>query len=146
MRIRRGLFRLWIVGTAIWAIIVIVITASSWNGYLPEQNYLFPTTPSGDFSRISRTYDSDFTNTHWEVTFPNNVALHIPVGIAEEIVAKQAPRFSAKFVSPRDGERRQQQIEMATSAAGAIIGVPAVILALGSALAWAFSGFRASSG
>lgn len=142
MNIRRGLFRLWMVLSVVWAIVVgLIFFDEIRNPYLPEANYLYVEGANEILKIPDFNSRYEMRKTMTEITFPNNVSLFTSLADPTEKMKAKVPEFLIAYVEPRQAEtdaKRLAKVEMALSVA--LIPI-AVIFALGGALVWAFSGF-----
>jgi hypothetical protein len=146
VNVRRGLFRLWVVLSVIWAAIVGTFfwdqVASPW---LPLKNYGHNTSKFAEFAEFadSSFLKPEFTEKFRVIGFGHfNVDLYVRRTVPEADLEAIADRFFSKFVEPRQAEIEQRRWA-ALKDAGAIAAIPvAVVFILGAALFWAFAGFR----
>lgn len=87
MNIRRGLFRFWIVISALWAILVGVVTGSEIiSPYMPPQTYvaknifagLIPEASEAFVQHPSGTAFFSLSDTHYRIDLPQNIKLMVP--------------------------------------------------------------------
>ncbi|MER8403385.1 hypothetical protein NKH16_01310 [Mesorhizobium sp. M1307] len=142
MNVRRGLFRLWMVLSAIWAIVVgLMFFDEIRSPYLQENNYLYVEGAEEIVKIPDFNSRYEMRKTMTEVTFPHNVSLFTGLTTPDEKMQARVPRFLIEYVEPRQAEidaKRRDKVEMALMVA--LIPI-AVIFALGGALLWALSGF-----
>jgi hypothetical protein len=125
LRVARGLFRLWLVVSVLWMGGVGVAT---W-GTFPE-DYVPPSDRRGANSKTPPEFDP---------SKPYVVLPDAPKGVSPS-QAPQAPEFDPdEYLAFKAGEERRSAIWHASLLA---FLPPAFLLALGSALVWAFKGFR----
>lgn len=142
MNVRRGLFRLWVLWAAIWFVGVAAFTWDSVaNPHLAYKEYVYLSANNKfhivtEGSPYSDTTLTRFSGDHNTALYIENV---VPASERQAIV----DRFQADIASKRSAEIGPARLS-ALAGGLAFTTVPSLILlALGSALAWAFSGFRA---
>jgi hypothetical protein len=140
MNWRRGLFRLWIVGAAIFAIAVSCVSYGDikaefdkpagnwWSG---DPIVSAPKTKIVKFQGQLHEFPADFTDE--EIA----AALKSQPGMFEELKPVTDPAILAEFNAPPNPWAK---VGMAAAIA---FGIPLVVLVLGASLVWAFSGFAA---
>lgn len=147
MNIRRGFFRLWVVATLVWIAIVLLIswpTAASL--YLDERNYVITSE-----QKLVRLNDSFY----WEREKNDNLHRYQVSGnginATRVFLIAQATFPAEKIAEVISANRptldRSAEIseKLAQAWGGTLLGAvapPLVLLILGSALAWALSGFK----
>jgi hypothetical protein len=140
MSVRRGMFRLWIVVSVVYALIVIGVSIAQWDVPISQKAYIFPTSPGGSYSY---TDGYGLSKSHYSIDFPHRVSLYVPLGIDyEAIVKKDLPRFTKQYVFPRSGEVTAYHIDIIWIALLVLILPPLVVLGFGAAMSWALIGFR----
>ena len=116
MNWRRGLFRLWIVGTALFVIAVAFVS----------------------YSEIKAQFDDALKNTTFEVQAPDGRTLEVQAPDME--TAKAMVRtLSEGFII----DKLPNPWATLGLWASIAFGIPLAVLALGASLVWAFSGFAA---
>jgi hypothetical protein len=132
LRIARGLFRLWLILSVLWIGGVGVVTWWTWT--LPAVPFVNGQIETGS---DGKQYRYDATANEW---------LPVEPPADREVAPRDKPPPSADEVLDADkhwarelAEARRSEILYASAVA---LVPPAVVLALGSALVWAFRGFR----
>ena len=125
MNLRRGLFRLWIVGSALFVLAVAFVSYSG----IKEQ-----------FTAVANTF---------EVQLPDGRTFEVQANP----ICKQRQLWRQDYALPENSCPRQTGLALAMLVpnpwatlgtwAGIAFGIPLVVLALGSSLLWALSGFAA---
>jgi hypothetical protein len=127
LRIARGLFRLWIVGTALFVIAVAAVSYSDIKAEFdrPKPNKIFEVqAPDG------RTF---------ELKAPDmQTAMSMATRLAKDYVPDKPQLSDYDVFTPEPNPWAS-----VATAAGVALGIPLVVLVLGASLAWAFSGFAA---
>jgi hypothetical protein len=142
VNIRRGLFRLWVIFASLMAIgSVISFAGSIKRPDIPRQGYII--LPTDDkFFKVREGVRPDLDRDLRKVEFPNRIDGYIPVADTEEAYRRILPRFRAEVVDNREAEIPALRLEAFFEMVSWATIPSAVLLALGSALLWAFSGFK----
>ena len=128
LRVARGLFRLWLILSVLWIGGVGVVTWWTWT--LPAVPLVHGQIETGS---DGKQYRYDATVNKWlPVTEPSAPRDNPPPSASEVL---EADKHFAGLLA----EARRSEILYASAVA---LVPPALVLALGSALVWAFRGFR----
>jgi hypothetical protein len=126
MNWRRGLFRLWIVGSALFVIAVAFVS----------------------YGEIKREFDRPGPNKIFEVQLPDGRTFEVKAPDMQSATA-MVKALPEGFVLDKP-ELSDADVGLAPNPwvtvgmwAGIAFGIPLVVLVLGSSLVWAFSGFAA---
>jgi hypothetical protein len=142
MNARRGFFRLWVVGSALWAIGVGVV-AFQMSPTLQPAEFVMPDATSG-FFKLDNVFDQfvpAFQAVHRKVEFPNNVTLFVHTSVPEATLKEQAPEFFKTYSAPRGDELTKARFSLWKNALLAAVLPSLGILLLGSLVGWIFKGF-----
>jgi hypothetical protein len=146
MKIARGMFRLWILLSAVWLILVAAVSFESiTNPYLSTRSYILPDQTLKPYLSDSPYVAFDIQKSHTEMEFPNEVKVYAHPSISVDSLSAWAREFAREYVQPREKERAQKRWEIFFTAVGWAAGVPVMLLIFGLALRWVFAGFRSSS-
>lgn len=154
MNIRRGLFRLWVVASLLWAIAIAVV---AWlvidrAPYLSRRTYLYvsketvlPFRPTDGIvwgadgiGEFVDPYDRRTSDLHGflQVQMPNNTYLYVPDAVATALLKERGVALSAREQDIFNAHAQQFGIFVLLAV------LPSVaVLIIGAALGWAFSGF-----
>lgn len=151
MNFKRGLFRLWLVLSIGWTgLMVYDFYDRIKSPYIALREYRYVRDTKEFVAHVNETDAMkwmDFTRTHDEVEFPNNVIAYIPSELPGEDLRALARRFQSRYVAPRDVEVSAKRQEYVWSLVQSALGPPLAAFGIGAALVWAFSGFtRSKSG
>jgi hypothetical protein len=146
MNVRRGLFRLWMVISAVWvATVSAMYFEAIQSPRIPEANFLYIDGADAIVKIPERNSRSEMRKTMTEVSFPNNVSLFTKQHQAAEKARSTAAGFLIDHVEPRNPElwaKRRDTVQLALEVAMVPISVS---FALGAVLIWAFSGLSRRS-
>jgi hypothetical protein len=135
LRVARGLFRLWVVGTAVF---VIAIATVSYDDI--KAGFDAATSKPVEFRIVPQDEDPSQHSGGQRVEIKGSgVIVEFPAGTtpAEELRALRA-RFGG---GPNPWVEAWAKVGLV---AGIALGIPLVVLILGASLVWAFSGFAAT--
>ena len=144
MKWRRGFFRLWVAGSALWLAAWVAIQWVDYTRPLPTLSdvvYVMPNATE-DFYRLNNyfdQFDDHIANNHYKVDFPHKVRLLVHNAVPTAIAEARGKDFYEQYSKPRGPvDWRNQLIFLG------LIGIipPLLLLIVGWVLAWAFSGFR----
>lgn len=172
MNWRKGFFRAWVVFTVLWIAGAITLNYNSLNTYLKTGRELsLINSEFTEINLEAPWFGIANSNGEISVTAPNGLTIHFPVGTdtatIEGAMRKAWPQFDNPpppgFVldKPKTSDRselealrridkeKQVQEEQYQSLKGILqinsiitLAIPAALLALGTMIAWVFSGFR----
>jgi hypothetical protein len=141
MNVWRGLFRLWIVASCLWAMLVALI---SWRGiyepYLPEAAYELSSTLEVQWAP-HRAYLVSTPPGYTRIQFPNQIVVFASSDIPQSTLNEWAPRFTARYTALRNSQVSAARFSALTNAAMATVLIPLAFLGLGGALRWVVRGF-----
>ena len=131
MNVRRGLFRLWVLVTAFWLLGCIWFGATNWHWF--EANRVY---------EVANTNDEKYQVEAPPDTPPDEIVLFLQKSAGSKLLRKECEKdwrgpwcdVFTSFKMPRQYFTWQYLT--------ASIGGPLFLLMVGSALYWAFSGFR----
>ena len=140
---RRGFLRIWLAVSALWLIIVAVLSYGQVvSPSIKPLVYILPTANS-DFYELENVYDPDFkVADQTRIEFPNNVFLFASNDIPKATLDTRSKVFYEEYSKPREAElstARWQSLER-TSAIGLL--PPLALLLLGLIIGWIASGFK----
>src|SRR5205809_7133465 len=147
MNWRRGLFRLWLVVSALWLIAVVVFFYSQVvSPYIEPRAYILTDDLKFfELDNVSDSEDRDFKAAYQtEIEFPNKVTLFAKDDTPKPVLDTQSKSFYEQHVKPREAElttARRQSLERA-SATGVL--PPLALLLLGLVIGWIVSGFKST--
>jgi hypothetical protein len=145
---RRGFFRIWVVLSALWFIIVAGFSYQKVaDPYIAPRVYVLPS-QTGEFYQLNNVldqFDLEFRNAHNEVSFPNSVTLFSTKDIPMAVVEARSPSFYEKYSKPRDAELTKARLTALGLSIAAALVPPAVLLLIGTAISWIASGFKADA-
>jgi hypothetical protein len=138
----RGMFRVWIFATALWAIFVVIV---SWSGMvspsLPRKAFYLKDAQSTPY-QLAESYPSySWVSAQREVSLPNSVTLYASRDIPEQAVAAATESVMHQASDPRAGEAWTARLQALLYMMLTIGGVSGVLLALGLAVRWVVQGF-----
>jgi hypothetical protein len=142
---RCGLFRLWLVASALWLIVVVVFFYPQVvSPYIEPRAYIL--TDDLKFFEFDNVSDSEFKAAYQtEIEFPNKVTLFAKDDTPKPVLDTQSKSFYEQHVKPREVElatARWQSLERA-SATGLL--PPLALLLLGLVIGWIVSGFKSTA-
>ncbi len=145
MRFRRGMFRLWIVASVIWIALIGVIGYREWRAVQePVKLYLLRDATS-DFYTVENVFTAFDPNVQKEYLiseYPHGITLMIPNSVSRDVAESKKKEFEHKYVETLTHDFEQKRSETAATYLEAALLPPLAFLAFGSAMAWAFTGFR----
>lgn len=146
MNIKRGMFRLWVVGSTIWIALIIAV---NWHGmanpWVPTKAFLHVHVNGDDrylgFDDITRQIE--LASTHTEVQFE---AQKLQLFVREQALEDREQPIVASFLSSVVAERDAEISQLRFARVGwtvfySLIG-PAIAFVVGAALIWIAQGFR----
>ncbi len=148
VNVRRGLFRLWVLFTACWAIgcAAVAYDIAYHTRLYPLEVLLPPSNQPDNFFQGEDPYRTDqLRSTHNSYQFQPEYAITLYVHNSvshETFLAQHATTFTDRHVKPRMERLRTQKMEGLQSTGLTAVLVPAVLFIGGYALIWAFAGFR----
>ncbi len=145
MRIRRGMFRLWVVASIIWIGIICSIGYHEWRAVpQPVKLYLLPNATS-DFhvvDNIFADFDPNIQKTHSIIEYPHGITLMIHNSVPSDVAEPKKKEFERDYVEPLSRDYDQKRYDTVTTYVGSALLPPMAVLAFGAAIAWALTGFR----
>jgi hypothetical protein len=142
MNIRRGMFRIWVLFTAAW-----VIGCVAW-GYgemgsdsLDQRAFMLPS-EKDPVSPVEFWQTHALKRTYTQIDLPYEVLLLVHPPVSRETALTHSRVLTAHQTPIRQAELRGKRFAFFALASGMAFGVPAAMLAIGAALAWAMSGFK----
>jgi hypothetical protein len=143
MNIRRGMFLFWVLFTAAW-----LIGCAFW-GYgemrssaLKYRAFVLPN-DKDSIHQLDCPWNSyELKPTHNEIELPYNMALFVHPSVPDQTTLSRIHILMESQKPLREEELRQKRYAFFPLLIGTAFGVPLVVLALGSAVAWALSGFK----
>ena len=150
---RRGLFRMWVVLTALWSIMATLFMWESistpyisWGGFTMghgEPEYL---EPYGEKISAARELKSRKLLVEYEISYDKTdlkqTAFFFPATAVHEENLKAIEAYIPKATALQNAKIKRARYEAITSALWAVLLPPGVILILGLAVRWALMGFR----
>lgn len=145
MRVRRGLFRLWIVGSVAWILMVGVLLGNPFAPYIYETAYAFPkgADEPDRFGKFAREYmalsggveKGEFVKIELGTT--SGAVLFAPSKTNKDELERRVAKARQLAVG-HFAEKRMENLGNGVSMA---FLPPAIVFLIGGALFWAFSGF-----
>jgi hypothetical protein len=145
MNIRRGMFRFWVLFSVAW-----VIGCAVW-GYgemgsdsLDQRAFMLPS-DKDPVSPVDFWQTYDLKRTYTQIDLPYEVLLLVHPSVSRETALAHSRVLTAHQTPVRQAELRGKRFAFFALASGLALGVPAGVLAIGAAIAWALSGFKRSA-
>lgn len=144
MNFKRGLLRLWIVGTAFWGLICLGMLWSEIRApYLPEKYFVYAAEKGLVQLNESFNWYAVDTSKLQRVQLRDRQYVIGNIETASTVLKAAADEVPGKL--NRDTEIADRRRQSIITLAVAIVAPSVLLLALGSGLVWAFSGFRRSA-
>ena len=145
MRVRRGMFRLWVVASIIWIGIIGYIGYHEWRAVpQPMKLYVLPNATS-DFYKVDNIFDRfdpALGTSHSIVEYPHGITLMIHNSVPSDVAEPKKKEFERDYVSPLSRDYDEKRFDTGTTYVEAALLPPIGVLAFGAAMAWALTGFR----
>jgi hypothetical protein len=141
MTIWKGMFRLWVLATALWTIFVTIL---SWgmisNPSIPRHAYFLKEAGSTPYQLADAYPSYSWIQTQREIALPNWVILYAPRDVPDQAVtsAREALRQAS---DDRTGEAWGERMEAIVFVLAVIAGASGAVLAIGFAVRWVVKGF-----
>jgi hypothetical protein len=145
MRVRRGIFRLWVVASVIWIGIIGSIGYHEWRTVSqPVKLYLLPNAASDFYvvDNIFTRFDPNMEKAHSIIEYPHGITLMIHNSVASDVAEVKKKEFERDYVAPLSRDYDEKRYGTVTTYLEAALLPPMVVLAFGAAMAWALTGFR----
>ena len=138
----KGMFRLWILTSVFWAMIVTVI---GWGALvspsLPRKSFSLREGQSAPYELANPYPSYDWIREQRELYLPNSVTLYVARNITDDALATAREALIRRASDPRAGEAWMARLEAFLWMLLAIVGVSGSVLAFGFALRWVAQGF-----
>lgn len=145
MNIRRGLFRIWLVAAALWAVWVAIVSwPSIHTPYMPRLEYRYIKDENRFVPRdegLTTSQQFDMLTLH-PLEFPNNVYLYSPDNPTVGDSKPYLKVFYETYVQPHDTEFSQKRRANLRDALGLAILPIIVSFLAGLTMIWVVAGFR----
>ncbi|OLP53836.1 hypothetical protein BJF92_04400 [Rhizobium rhizosphaerae] len=150
----RGLFRVWIVVTTIWIVVVALFTWQSvakpyilWGGFKMGQGEPEYLEPYGEKIAAARELKSRKLLVEYEIAYEKpslrETAFFFPAASVHEDNLKAIEAYIPKATALQDAKVREARLEVLEGALWGAVLPPVILLVLGLAIRWALLGFRA---
>jgi hypothetical protein len=145
MRVRRGMFRLWVVASIIWIGII------GYNGYQewrsvpqPIKLYLLPNATSDFYvpENIFDRWDPGIEQSHSIIEYPHGVTLMIHNSVPSAVAEPKKKEFERQYVEPAARNYEKKRYDAAATYLEAALLPPPAVLIFGAAMGWVLTGFR----
>lgn len=148
MRVWRGLFRLWVVGTVIWVGACTLLGINEWYSVGVEASLFELRTADGPLIRrdnIFDQFDVGVTKDYRVKALPGNVTLIVRKEIPEVADAARVEELLKTTAEPHIAMQATRRWVIATNASLWAVLPPLMLLLLGMALRWVLAGFDEGS-
>ena len=150
----RGLFRVWVILTAVWVVVVTLFTWQSvatpyisWGGFKMGQGEPEYLEPYGEKIAAARELKSRKLLVEYEIAYDKTslreTAFFFPAASVHEDNLKAIEAYIPKATAFQDAKIREARFEALQGALWGALLPPAILLVLGWAIRWAVLGFRA---
>lgn len=143
MNIRRGMFRFWVLFCVSW-----LLGCGMWayseltSPWLSPLAFVLPNDKDPLYQLDDPYSTFDLKPRHTEIELAYRVLLLVHPSVPQDIATSRARALMVSQTPLRETELRQKRLNFIPIAIGTALGVPLAMLAIGSALAWALSGFK----
>ena len=148
MNWRRGLFRLWLVVSALWLIVVVVFFYPQVvSPYIEPHAYIL--TDDLKFFELDNVADSEDRNFkaayQIEIEFPNKVTLFAKDDTPKPVLDTQSKSFYEQHVKPREAELGTARWHSLERAFATGLLPPLAFVLLGLVIWWIVNGFKSAA-
>lgn len=144
MNIRQGSFRIWVILSIIWVIIVGIFSYGRFMNPILSEAFVMKDTTSGFFKldNYFDQFDPEFSNAHQVIEFPNQVKLFAAKDISVTELETKSKEFYEQYSKPRYKEVRVARLQISATALMWMFVPVLLILLMGIAVSWVVAGFR----